>query len=258
MAEQPVRSGVHWLLQGLRAAALLPVRSLPAGPSPIAMLVIVGFATAIATCASRLDVDGPAEFDPYSWLVRWAPDALLIFGAWLALGWALASSKHASPVAAWYLLLTISGLPITLTGAAISALESRANLPEWWWDSWQSWSIYVALLLWSVVSAWRVSQGVSRSMPAAVGLAGYVLAILALASWQLPASAWQPVEDESDDEYAGLELSQEAFETQQSLLNDALRAIAPSAGGGRQVYGLIYAPYDEDVFLRESAMVQQV
>src|SRR5262245_7797100 len=100
MIGQPVRSGVDWLVQGLRAAALLPVRGLPAGPSPSAMLIIVGLATTIVTCASRLEIDGPAAFDPYSWLVRWAPDALLIFFAWLVLGWAQASSKHASPVAA--------------------------------------------------------------------------------------------------------------------------------------------------------------
>ena len=32
-----------------------------------------------------------------------------------------------------------------------------------------------------------------------------------------------------------------------------LRAIAPSGGDRTLVYGLVYAPYDEDVFLRESA-----
>ncbi len=48
------------------------------------------------------------------------------------------------------------------------------------------------------------------------------------------------------------------FESQQALLKDALQGITPSAGGERQTYGLVYAPYDQDVFLRESAMVKQV
>jgi hypothetical protein len=42
------------------------------------------------------------------------------------------------------------------------------------------------------------------------------------------------------------------------LLKDSLQAITPSTRSERQTYGLVYAPYSQDVFLRESAMVQQV
>jgi peptidase C13-like protein len=222
------------------------------------MLLIVGLATAIATLVSRLEVDGPATFDLYSWLVRWAPDTFLIFGAWLVLGWARASSDHHSPVAAWYLLLAVAALPVSLAGTALGALESRGYVPDAWWDSWQSWAIYAALSVWFLAATWRISRAVNRSLVAAAGLVVYVFAVLALASWQLPTSPWQSVEDDLDEEFAGLELSQELFESQQALLNDALRAIVPSAGGKGQVYALIYAPYDQDVFLRESTMVQQV
>ena len=222
------------------------------------MLIIVGLAAAIATFASRLEVDGPAAFDLYSWLVRWAPDALLIFAAWLVLGWARASSRHASPVAAWYLLLAVAAVPVNLAGTAVSALDSRGYSPDWWWDSWQAWAIYAALVLWFVAATWRISQAVTRSRVAVASLVACVLAVVLLAASQLPTGSWQPVEDDSDDEVAGLELSQEVFETQQALLNDELRAIAPSEGDKTLVYGLIFAPYDEDVFLRESAMVQQV
>jgi len=104
----------------------------------------------------------------------------------------------------------------------------------------------------------RISQAVTRSKLAVASLVACALAVVLLAASQLPAGSWQPVENDSDDGIAGLELSQEVFESQQALLNDELRAIAPSAGGKALVYGLIYAPYDEDVFLRESAMVQQV
>jgi peptidase C13-like protein len=258
MDDQPRRSGLDWILQGLRAAALLPVRSIPAGPSPWSMLLIVGLATAIATCASRLEVDGPATFDLYSWLTRWAPDALLIFGAWLVLSWARASSRHASPVAAWYLLLAVAAVPVSLAGTAVAALESRGYVPDWWWEGWQSWAIYGALSLWFVAATWRISQAVTRSKLAVAGLVACVLAVVLLAASQLPAGSWQPVGNDSGDEIAELELSQEVFESQQALLNDELRAIAPSEGGKALLYGLIYAPYDEDVFLRESAMVQQV
>src|SRR6185503_10333162 len=258
MDEQPRRSGVDWILQGLRAAALLPVRSVPAGPSPWAMLLIVGLATAIATCASRLEVNGPATFDLYSWLIRWSPDALLVFGAWLVLSWARASARHAAPVAAWYLLLSVAAVPVNLAGTAVGALASRGYMPDWGWESWQSWAIYAALSLWFVAATWRISQAVVRSKLAVASLVACVLAVVLLAASQLPVGSWQPVEDDSDDEVAELELSQEVFESQQALLDDELRAIAPSEAGRTLVYGLIYAPYDEDVFLRESAMVQQV
>jgi len=222
------------------------------------MLLIVGLATAVATLASRLEIDGTAIFDLYSWLARWAADAFLIFGAWLIFSWAPATLKHESPVAAWYLLLAVATLPVNLVAEAAAILQARGNPPDWWWNGWQSWAITVALVVWWLASAWRVSQAVSRSVPAVVSLDGYVLAVLVLVAWQLPENSWQAVDEESDEESSGLELSQEVFESQQALLDDALRAIAPSAGSERQVYGLIYAPYDQDVFLRESAMVQQV
>ena len=222
------------------------------------MLLIVGLATAVATLASRLEIDGTAIFDLYSWLARWAADAFLIFGAWLIFSWAPATLKHESPVAAWYLLLAVATLPVNLVAEAAAILQARGNPPDWWWNGWQSWAITVALVVWWLASAWRVSQAVSRSVPAVVSLVGYVLAVLVLVAWQLPENSWQAVDEESDEESSGLELSQEVFESQQALLHDALQAIAPSAGSERQVYGLIYAPYDQDVFLRESAMVQRV
>jgi Peptidase C13 family len=175
------------------------------------------------------------------------------------LTWARAASAHASPVAAWYLLLTIAAFPIGLVGAAIGILESRERLPDWWWSGWQSWAIYAALWLWLVLAAWRISQAVTRSRLAIVGLVSYVFVLLMYASWQLHTEDWHPVEAHAEDDgLPAFTLSQETFESQQALLKDSLQAISASAGSDRQVYGLIYAPYDQDVFLRESAMVQSV
>ena len=86
----------------------------------------------------------------------------------------------------------------------------------------------------------------------------YVFVVLMFSSWQLQTDEWQPVESYSDEEFPSFRLSQEVFESQQALLKDALQTITPSAESERQVYGLVYAPYDQDVFLRESAMVQQL
>lgn len=257
----PKYSWVEWIRQGLRAGTLRSVQGLPEGPGVWPMLLLVAAASAIVCGVSRFEVDGPASFDARSWLFGWAADAFLIFGVWLVLNRARDKSAHASPVAAWYLLFTVAVLPIGLIGVAIGVLAMRGFMPQWWSETgWIAWAIYAVLWVWLVITTWRVSRAVTRSKRVAVSLVLYVFAVHILASWQLQTQEWQPVAsyDEDDDEYVSFELSQDVFESQQALLKDLLDAIKPSDGSKRQAYGLVYAPYDEDVFLRESAMVQQV
>jgi len=126
----PTYSWVEWIRQGLRAATLRSVHILPEGPGAWSMLLIVAVVTVIVSGASRLEVDDPASFDLRSWLFSFAPDAFLIFGVWLVLNWAREKTTHASPVAAWYLLVSIAMLPISLTGVAVGVLESRGYMPQ--------------------------------------------------------------------------------------------------------------------------------
>lgn len=259
MTSKPAYGWGEWIRQGLRAATLRSVHALPEGPGAWTMLLLVSAVAVIITGASRLEVNGPATFDVRSWLFGWAPDAFLIFGVWLVFNWTRERITHASPVAAWYLLCAIATLPISLTGVAIGVLESRGYMPQWWLNgSWFAWTIYAVLMLWYVIAMWRISRAVTRSMHAAASLVLYVFVVLMFSSWQLHTEEWLPAESYSSEEFASFELSQEVFESQQALLKDALQAITPSVGGDRLVYGLVYAPYDQDVFLRESAMVKQV
>lgn len=223
------------------------------------MLLIVAAVTMVVTGASRLEVDGPASFDLRSWLFGWAHAALLVFGVWLVLNWTREKTTHASPVAAWYLLFAVATLPISLIGIALTVLALRENLPQWWAQGgWPAWAIYAAFCVVLAVTTWRISRAVTRSTRAAVILVLYVIAVQFLSSWQLRTQEWQPVESDDDAEFASFELSQEVFEAQQTLLNDLLRTITPATGSERHVYGLVYAPYSQDVFLRESAMVQKL
>ena len=218
------------------------------------MLLLVAAATVIVTAASRFEVDGPASFDLRSWLFGWTPSAFLIFGFWLVFDWTREKTTHASPVAAWYLLLTVATVPMSLLGIA-----ARGYQPEWWEQGGTlAWVFYVALWVWLAVSMWRISRAVTRSIGVAVSLLLYALVVQFTSSWYLIPQAWQPLESYDDDEYASLTLSQEVFESQQTLLQDSLQRIVPSTGDKRQTFGLIYAPYAEDVFLRESGMVKEV
>lgn len=255
----PTSSWTEWIRQGLRAGTLRSVRQLPEGPSAPSMLLLLAAVTAIHVGASRLGVDGPASFDWRSWLFNWAPAAFLIFGVWHVLNWVREKTTHTSPVAAWYLLYSVATLPVALGGTAVSFLVSRGYVSTLLTEGgWPFWAIYAVLWVCLAITTWRVSRAFTRSTTIAVSLFVYVLAVQALASWQLRTQSWQPVESYSEDEFASFQLTQEMFESQQALLKNALQAITASAGNKRQTYALVYAPYDEDVFLRESAMVKQV
>ena len=132
-------------------------------------------------------------------------------------------------------------------------------MPQWWLDgSWFAWTIYALLMLWFVIAMWRYYAS-SHSLNARSRNSGLVRIRRAMfSSWQLHTEEWVPAESYASEEFDSFELSQEVFESQQSLLKGELQALTPSVGDERLVYGLVYAPYDEDVFLRESAMVKQV
>lgn len=224
------------------------------------MLLLISAATIIVTGASRLEVDGPASFDVRSWLFGWAPTTLVLFGVWLMLNWVREKIRHASPVAAWFLLFTVALVPVTVVGIVLIKVLNE-YFPEWWEQGhWVAWAVYAGLWVWLAITMWRVTRAVAPSAWVALTLFAYVFAVLLLSSWQLDTSAWRSSEpyDSSDDDFASLDLSQELFETQQALLTASLQAITRPAQDERQIYGLVYAPHSEDVFLRESAMVQKV
>ena len=251
-------SWIEWIRQGMRAGTLRSVQRLPEGPGAWTMVLLLAAIVAILSGVSRFEVDGPASFDLRSWSFGWASTAPIIFGVWLALKWAREKTTHAAPVAAWYLLNTVATLPVALIGAAMSVLGMRGYLSWWSEGAWVAWAVYALFWIWIAIATWRVSQAFTRSTRVTASLVLYVLVVQIYAGFELQTQQWYPVESYADDEFASLELSQEVFETQQALLQEELQAIAPSTGGARQVYGVVYAPYDEDVFLRESAMVQHV
>jgi hypothetical protein len=253
-------TGWHWLIQGLRAAALRPVRGLPAGPTAWQMLLIAGLTTALTTGAGWLEIAGPADFLVRNWLFSWASTALLISAVWLVLNWGRAQAAHATPVAAWLLLYWVATTPISLVATALAAAAARDGLPGWWLEStWWGWVVFGVFWLWIALAALRITAALNRSHWVWGALVLCVLALQGLDTWALQVHAWQPRYVENDAaEPATLQLSQEVFEAQQDLLDGALDALRPATPGPIQVFGLVYAPYAQDVFLRESTMVQGV
>jgi len=257
---RPRGDWLQWLRQGLRASALQPLRALPSGPSPWQMVLIVGSCLVIAIAMSRLEVDGPAQFSVRTWLFEWASTGLLLAGAWILLSLRSQSALHPSPVAAWFLLSSVAVVPINLLGWMLSAAAVRDWMPWWAEGVWYAWAIYVGFFVWSAAATWRIARAVNPSARVAAGLVLWTVFVMGLSASLLNTQSWEPTyaDDEDIGEAETLSLSQEAFETQQALLQETLSVIKPHAGSGRQIYGVIYAPYSQDVFLRESVMVKEL
>lgn len=256
-------SGSHWLQwfrEGLRAAVLRPIRTVPDGPSVWQMLLIGGFIDVVKTALTRFQIDGPAHFSFAMWLWGWAPVGLMICGTWVILNMRPGASTHKSPTAAWLLLSSIAFLPAGLIGTAINAWLTSAEMrPSWVQTTMVSWAIYIVFVGWYTAAAGRVASAVGRSRGVTVAMMCWMLTVIGLQAFFLNTTAWQADysrEDEKEPEI--LTLSQEVFEKQQTLLNEALSAVKPHEGAQREVFGLIYAPYSQDVFLKESEMVQDV
>lgn len=250
----------RWVCQGLRAAVLRPVRSLPEGPTAWQMLLVAGFTFALVTGAGRLEIAGSADFLLRNWLFSWASTALLMFVVWLVLSWGHTRAAHAQPVASWLLLYWVATTPISLVAVALAAASGRDWLPDWWLESaWWGWVVFGVFWLWIAVAALRISAAVNHSRWVWAAVVLWVLALQGLDTWVLQVRPWRPSYTESEAaEPATLRLSQEVFEAQQDLLDVTLASLHPSTPGPIQMFGLVYAPYAQDVFLRESTMVQSV
>lgn len=252
-----------WVRQGFRAALLRPLGELPQGPSVWTMLLLVAPCLLLSLGLERTHVDGPAEFSLRSWLFGWAPTGIMIYGVWLLLNFRTELARHASPVAAWFLLSSIAAAPINVIATLMYAGIDEQDASSWWYTNpWLAWPAYLAVFIWLAAVAWRIAQAIHASRWVVAGLVAWTVTVMALNASMLRTVAWEPAYDESaavsEYESRTLTLSQQVFETQQSILNSALASIQKPNGADRHFYGLVYAPYSEDVFLRESAMVQQV
>lgn len=253
----------RWVAAGLRATAGLSVLAPGQGPSAGQMGWVMLISSGLTAAASRLEFPGDASFLVRNWLFSWAPAALLLFGVWLMLQWGRRKSVVSDPVASWWLLYAVATVPMALLALGLSAAGTWDVLPVWWTESeWLAWGLFGLFWLWLLVSAWRVTRAVNRSGLVCCGVLLCVCAVQSADTWLLHTRYWRA--DQASQGQEGPEtlvLSQEVFETQQALLAQAMQSLRPASsaeGVQPQVFALVYAPYSQDVFMRESAMVQEV
>lgn len=256
-----VRSGVGlWLREGLRAAFLRPPRTAGAAPTPWQLTIVLALAATINLVLARLEVPGPAAFDLRGWLVGYALEPFTLLVVW-ALLWRAPAASPALPqgLAAWIALTTVAWLPPAAAGWALAIAQARDALPPTYMaGGWQPWAIYSALTAWFIAIALRMGQAFGLGMPRLAVLAAAMLGLAVLGDWHVRDRPWEATLAEDAPDGPRLELSQETFEAQQALLDQSLASLAPQRPGTVDLYSIVYAPYAQDVFLRESAMVADV
>jgi hypothetical protein len=255
--ELPARA---WLREGLRTGLLLAPRVGGHAPRPLQLLLVVLLTTAVELALGRLEVAGPAWFNLRGYLATWWGS-----GATVLLVWSLLASRptdvgasRASGVASWFVLWMLAAMLPGVVSQVLSALQAHELLDDVFSESaLLAWCVYFGLLAWTVAIALRLGWhfGLDRKRLAALGLG--LCAIFGLSTWQIPDRPWE-ADAAAQEPAPRLALTQELFEAQQALWQQAVR-LAPQRPGVVDVYGLVFAPYgSEDVFLRESNLVADV
>ena len=247
-----------WLREGLRAGLFLEPRIAGAQPARAQLLLLLVLASALELALARYEIAGPVLFDLRGWLAPQWGTALLLLLAWSVLPHTESDSAAPRGLAAWFALWVVSSVPANTVSQLLGIAQAHEQMPAWLgrWP-WTGWTLYLLLWVWMVGVAVRLAArfGVDRLRQAALALG--LVTIFGLSVWQFPDRPWQEdASQTSAPERPVLELSQESFETQQAVWDQAVASLAPQRPGITDVYGLVFAPYaDEDVFLRESSMV---
>ena len=251
-----------WFHQGLRASLFLPPRTPSPEPSPVQLIALLAAATAFNLLLRRLAVPGEAEFSAGGWLAPWWTIAVTLLLAWSLFTTFRAGAGDRPAVAAWYGLLSVATWPVALAGAAWEFAWYRGWLPAGVLESpVAGWALAIVLWGWEVAIAARVAAALGLSRAGQALLATGMAALFALGSLQLNnARPWYPVQKDGDEPRSErLVLSQETFETQQAVWQQAVGQLQPQRQGVRDIYGIVFAPYgSEDVFLRESHLAAGV
>jgi hypothetical protein len=260
MQDTTTRLG-DWFREGLRASVFLHSRAPAPEPSPSQLVVLLVAAAALDLLVGRLVIPGAASFSLGSWLATWWVIAASVLVAWLLFARLRSAEDERPAVAAWYGLLTVAWLP-TIVAYGIyetawyhrwlptAVMESRAT----------AWIVAGALWLWRAAIAAHIASARGLPRTGQAVLAAGIVAFSAVNAYELAVHPWYPDRDEADEsERPRLVLSQEVFEKQQAVWNQAVKQLSPRRKGVRDVYGIVFAPYgSEDVFKRESTLAADV
>jgi Peptidase C13 family len=262
-------SWTQWLALGTRLCLFMPITLAPRSSMrawQFLSFVLVSIGLDIAL--SRLTVPGAAYFYGAALPMQWSTFVISAVLVWLAV-------EHGSEPssAAWMHTTgaarvgTILGLVLSssfiyiLFSFCIGIAIAHAKSTPWAYPlAWLGWASYWLTLMWSLLIALRIYQLMGLRVRPAVALACCLTALSVMIQTFLPWQLWYPNANESAAaEPAPMRLNQALFESQTQLLKTQLSQIQAQRPEQQDMYAVIYAPYaPEDVFLKESRMVEQV
>lgn len=243
-----------WLREGARTALFLPARWEGLAPSPglVALLVLYGILLNLAF--ERLYLPGPAVFEWRAIASGWVPTLVAAWTCYLLRSPSRTAADLFSMVLAQSLFISL------VVGTTYAALI-RANLHnERALGDAGMWALWLGPAVWAILAQVTLlsRDGVHHSgrlLLAALSL----VAASALQYAVQPPGYWTPGDDDLQEQRRQLSLTQDLMEAQPQLLAQRLKEIRKQRPGTIDVYSITFAPYsDEDVFLRESAMVADV
>jgi len=248
-----------WLRAGARTAVGMHPRwtGLSTGPGMMAALFLLNLG--VDVLLQRLYIEGPASFYWQALAGGWLMLALLPWCAWLVRGSTGSVLTATAPdTARLFTMLQAQNLALSLLVGLVylAMIHARVEAPARYGAlaGWALWSAPPVLaMLPQLMLLWR--GGNHEVLPSTTAIM-VLIAGQALVMAARPADFWYPVQ--SGEEVRRFELTQEAIEAQSRRLADQLSALKPQRPGHVDMYVLTFAPYNQDVFKRESGVVAQV
>lgn len=257
--ESVVRLLRRWTYQGFRTALFQTPRWNGLNTNPFIVAGLVLLTLVVTILLQRLFIDGEARFYWQAIGAGWLAMALSAWACYVIAG-ERDSSSDAPGVAQLLTMVLAQALSLTIGSAAYYlALMKSSFYSEEAMGAVGVWIAWAAPGLWTVAAQiallWR---GGSRKRGRVVVMA-LTLMLGMVATYSIrQAEFWYP--DEKDDEPAhkSLHLTQEIMEGQPEILDQQLNDIQAHQKGHARLYGVTFAPYSDEVFRKESAVVAQV
>lgn len=251
----PVTALRTFFLRGLQSAFFLRVTAHDLRITPLHLLLILLIGTAASILMGRLVISGAAEFYPKAFLWGWS---IVILQLWLI--WFLSDQAQKRGFKVQVAALFALGLTQTLALEALSTVLYLALIqPQALDGSIWHWILYIGMSIWGAIAYWLLVVRTTRSQGKLIVLAGLVAFAVPLTVHVAEAPMyWLPQQEEVDSEADLLQLTPSSLETQLTLASRQRLALKPERPGVTDLFSISYAPYEEDVFLRESSMVNAV
>lgn len=251
---------LHWLRTGWCIATGRNLAAhRPAQANAAAMAMALMLSISLAMGLGRAGITGEASFSLIAWLRDLAPNSLLLAAVWFALSMGRPAQDAPLSTSSFLVLYWLAALLPSAVYSLWWVPVARGLLPERFPGiEWLNWGLYIGVWAWVLTILWRTSRFIGARPVRAACLSVVVLGVQLGTSWWLDSNPWRAEAPSETDPPPRLRLSQEVFEQQQALLARALDGMATRDQAPVQLYAVVYAPFDESVFLREATMVEGV